>query len=231
MSLTAIKVLPASVAADHERLAPFQREAEVLASLNHPNIAAIYGIEESAGVTALVMELVEGDDLSALIDRVGDADGDIHAYSFRDQSMRPYLAGPFNQQSGAFSPDGRLVAFASDETGSSEIYIASFPDAGERLRVSAAGGSQAVWRRDGRELFFISPRRELMAVQVERKGTGPNGVTIGVPRALFRVDIKDHTAPQFDTITGERFLVNRDVDSGAGRPLTLVLQPFTPSGR
>ncbi len=63
----AIKVLPASVAADHERLARFQREAEVLASLNHPNIAGIYGLEESAGLTALVMELVEGRDLSELI--------------------------------------------------------------------------------------------------------------------------------------------------------------------
>src|SRR5438132_441806 len=60
----AIKILPPSVAADTDRLARFQREAEVLASLNHPNIAAIYGLEESGGMTALVMELVEGDDLS-----------------------------------------------------------------------------------------------------------------------------------------------------------------------
>jgi len=60
----AIKVLPASVAADAERLARFQREAEVLASLNHPNIAAIYGLERSAGITALVMELIEGPTLA-----------------------------------------------------------------------------------------------------------------------------------------------------------------------
>jgi eukaryotic-like serine/threonine-protein kinase len=60
----AIKALPASFETDRERLARFQREAEVLASLNHPNIAAIYGLEESASVRALVMELVEGDDLS-----------------------------------------------------------------------------------------------------------------------------------------------------------------------
>ena len=65
----AIKVLPESVAADAERLARFQREAEVLASLNHPNIAAIHGLEESDGTTALVMELVEGDDLSQRIAR------------------------------------------------------------------------------------------------------------------------------------------------------------------
>ena len=60
----AIKVLPESIAEDRERLARFQREAEVLASLNHPNIAAIYGLERSDGVTALVMELVEGPTLA-----------------------------------------------------------------------------------------------------------------------------------------------------------------------
>ena len=65
----AIKILPPSFAADPDRLARFQREAEVLASLNHPNIAAIYGLEESGGMTALVMELVEGDDLSQRIAR------------------------------------------------------------------------------------------------------------------------------------------------------------------
>jgi Tol biopolymer transport system component len=65
----AIEVLLPAVANDPDRLARFSREAQVLASLNHPNIAAIYGIEESGGVTALVMELVEGDDLSQRIAR------------------------------------------------------------------------------------------------------------------------------------------------------------------
>ena len=64
----AIKVLPESVAKDADRLARFQREAEVLASLNHPHIAAIYGLERSEGVTALVMELVEGPTLADRID-------------------------------------------------------------------------------------------------------------------------------------------------------------------
>src|SRR6266496_2371121 len=65
----AIKILPPSVAADADRLARFQREAEVLASLNHPNIAGIYGIDESQDVHALVMELVEGEDLSQRLAR------------------------------------------------------------------------------------------------------------------------------------------------------------------
>ncbi|HET9385465.1 MAG TPA: protein kinase [Gemmatimonadales bacterium] len=65
----AIKTLPPSLSADQDRLARFQREAEVLASLNHPNIAAVHGFEESGGVSALVMELVDGDDLSLRIAR------------------------------------------------------------------------------------------------------------------------------------------------------------------
>ncbi|MFM8534233.1 MAG: serine/threonine-protein kinase, partial [Acidimicrobiia bacterium] len=65
----AIKVLPAGMAADADRLAGFQREAELLAALSHPNIAAIYGLEKTPALTALVMELVEGDDLSAHVSR------------------------------------------------------------------------------------------------------------------------------------------------------------------
>ena len=73
----AIKVLPVSVAADAERLARFQREAEVLAALNHPNIAHIHGLEKSGGSLALVMELVEGPTLADRVTQgaipVGDA--------------------------------------------------------------------------------------------------------------------------------------------------------------
>src|SRR6187399_2413424 len=65
----AIKVLPDAFANDPERLARFRREAQTLAALNHPNIAAIYGFEESGSTRALIMELVEGDDLSARMTR------------------------------------------------------------------------------------------------------------------------------------------------------------------
>src|ERR1700716_973045 len=67
----AIKVLPVSFATDPDRLARFEREARLLASLNHPNIGAIYGVDETAGVVALVLELVEGETLAARIERLG----------------------------------------------------------------------------------------------------------------------------------------------------------------
>src|SRR5258705_14005028 len=66
----AVKILPAPLAADPDRLARFQREAQLLASLNHPNIAALYGLEDAGGVMALVMELVEG---PTLADRIAHA--------------------------------------------------------------------------------------------------------------------------------------------------------------
>src|SRR5213079_789057 len=65
----AIKILPERFAADPDRLARFQRAAQTLASLNHPNIGGMYGLEEGGGVTALVMELVEGEDLAQRIAR------------------------------------------------------------------------------------------------------------------------------------------------------------------
>ncbi len=66
----ALKILPDAFAADPDRLARFKREAQILASLNHPNIAAIYGIEEAEGTRALVLELVEGPTLADRISKV-----------------------------------------------------------------------------------------------------------------------------------------------------------------
>src|SRR5579875_824522 len=72
----ALKILPESMAHDSQRMARFERAARTLASLNHPNIAAIYGLEESNGVRALVMELVEGETLAERIGRLGPATDD-----------------------------------------------------------------------------------------------------------------------------------------------------------
>src|SRR5213592_869716 len=89
----ALKVLPTAVANDAERMARFQREAQTLASLNHPNIASIYGLEESGGVRALVMELVEG---PTLVERI--------ATSTRRDSGGAGLVPPARAQQGVPLP-------------------------------------------------------------------------------------------------------------------------------
>src|SRR6202035_3962647 len=75
----------------------------------------------------------------------------------------PYLQGPYNEQQGQFSPDGRWIAYSSDETGSYQVYVQSFPAGAGMFRVSTAGGVQPRWRRDGKEIFFISSDGRLTA--------------------------------------------------------------------
>jgi len=136
----AIKVLLLAFAEDAARMARFEREAQVLASLNHPNIAAIYGIEQNA----IVMELVEGADRAgpvpidtAIERRV--AYGSVSAGTGDDLWTRPldltdpdhprpgkpevFLNTPRIERNPAFSPDGRWLAYRSDESGRFELYV------------------------------------------------------------------------------------------------------------
>ena len=69
-------------------------------------------------------------------------------------AAQPYVTAAFNQTFGVFSPDGRSVAYASDESGKFDIYIDSYPKPGSRLRVTTAGGTEPRWHRDGTELYF-----------------------------------------------------------------------------
>ena len=76
----------------------------------------------------------------------------------------------FNEMHGALSPDGRRLAFASDESGRSEVYVQSFPDGRDRQLVSVQGGVEPKWRGDGRELYFLAPAGKLMAASFNSAG-------------------------------------------------------------
>jgi Tol biopolymer transport system component len=76
------------------------------------------------------------------------------------------LQSSFDEIEGQFSPDGRWLAYASNESGRYEIYIRTFPEAGRKWQVSVAGGVQPRWRRDGRELYYVAPDTRLMAVPI-----------------------------------------------------------------
>ncbi len=140
----------------------------------------------------------------------------------------PYLATPFNEGQAQLSPDGRWVAYTSNESGTREVYVQPFPvPSGGKWPVSSGGGSQARWRRDGKELFYFTPDEMLMAVAVTVNG----GVfQPGVPKPLFRAAVLGGTgggptiAWRWDVSPdGQRFLMNTALDEEAGSPITAVL--------
>ncbi len=101
-----------------------------------------------------------------------------------------------------FSPDGRWIAYSAPEAGRSEVFVTSFPESGERVRVSVSGGSTPRWKRDGRELYFVSAANEMVATGIE---LGPS-VRVGASRPLFRMNPagwQDYDV----TADGQRFLI------------------------
>ena len=130
----------------------------------------------------------------------------------------PFLKTVFNEYNGRFSPDGRWVAYTSDESGRAEIYISPFPGAGGKRLVSLAGGDQARWRADGMELFYLAPDGQLMAGEVRIKGTD---LEIGTVRPLFGPLLTNGYDVSSD---GQRFLaVLPEERAAAPDPLTVVL--------
>jgi len=86
---------------------------------------------------------------------------------FGDRKPFLYLQTPYRELAGHFSPDGRLVAYLSDETGRFEVYVRPFPGPGNPLRVSQSGGTGPRWGRDGKELFYISADHAVTAADVK----------------------------------------------------------------
>jgi Tol biopolymer transport system component len=124
-----------------------------------------------------------------------------------------------------FSPDGRRVAYASTESGTSEIYVQPFPGPGAKTRISTTGGRWPEWRRDGRELFYVTADAGLMAVPLIVSGLA---LEVGPPAPLFTLRIEppplSATTPPYDVSPdGQRFLVNTVLGEGETAPLTVVL--------
>src|SRR5262249_27963343 len=84
-----------------------------------------------------------------------------------DRKPFPVVQTNFNEQDGQFSPDGKWLAYQSKQSGRVEIYVQHFPGPGASTQVSTSGGSQVRWRRDGQELFYVTPDSRLMAVPVQ----------------------------------------------------------------
>jgi eukaryotic-like serine/threonine-protein kinase len=146
-----------------------------------------------------------------------------------DRKPFPFLQTEASEAAGQLSPDGRWMAYTSDESGGPfEIYVRSFPSGGSQKLVSTNGGTGPCWRRDGKELFYYAPDGKLMAVEVK---SGPGGgrqeasFEAGPPHALFEFRSGGivPVCPYTVTTDGQRFLLNTLVDESGGAPLTVVV--------
>jgi hypothetical protein len=130
----------------------------------------------------------------------------------------PFLATEFDENYGGFSPDGRWVAYSSDESGRLEVYVASFPGPGGKWQVSTAGGAMPRWRRDGRELFYLAPDNTVMSVGVDGRSSGFQ-IDEAVP--LFRAPLPPQVGYQYAvSADGQRFLLNTAAEAAA--PVAVV---------
>ena len=119
------------------------------------------------------------------------------------------------------SPDGRHVAYASNDTGQLEVYVRDFPGGGRRWQVSVGGGRMPRWNPDDDEMLYSAADNRLLAVPFERRAGGDD-LEFGVAEALFTVAVKSHRYLQWDLLDGRRMLFNTEVRGGATDPLTLV---------
>jgi Tol biopolymer transport system component len=135
------------------------------------------------------------------------------------RTPRPVITGEGNDRDGKFSPDGLWVAYVSNESTRDEVYVQSFAGSGAKNQISTAGGTSPVWRRDGKELYYLAPDRKMMAVSIT------NGAPDGLPVALFQTQVDSLLLPSRFGVSddGKRFLINSPAGAVVVTPLTVVL--------
>jgi Tol biopolymer transport system component len=148
---------------------------------------------------------------------------DIWVLDVHDKSKpRPFLETQFREGAPTFSPDGRWLAYVSDESGRNEIYVRPFPGPGEKWAISTEGGNEPVWPRNGRQIFYRTGDA-MMAVDVETTPT----FSAGKPRRLFEKPFERSIAfwPNYDvSADGQRLLMIKNVDqTAAPNRLSVVL--------
>ncbi|MEO8587685.1 MAG: protein kinase [Acidobacteriota bacterium] len=138
-----------------------------------------------------------------------------------DRKPVPFLKTQFSELNPAFSPDGRYLAYQSNESGRMEIYVQSFPGPGGKWQVSTSGGREPQWRADGKELFYRGLDQRVMAVDIQ---TG-SSITAGTPQRLFqgRFDTAVSRSRFVPTADGKRFLTVAPLGREAMTPTTVVL--------
>ena len=145
-----------------------------------------------------------------------------------DSKPVPFLSTPFREGRGQFSPDGKWVAYTSDESGRNEVYVQSFPAGGSKWQISSKGGDWVRWRKDTKEIFYVAPDRKVMSVAPQ---TLSGSLEFGIPRALFTIpvalgtagDIAPYTYSYDVTPDGQRFLALAATADAESPPMTVIL--------
>ena len=132
---------------------------------------------------------------------------------------RPFVETAADEYSGQFSPDGRWIAYNSHETGRGEIFLTAFPQSRAKWQISTAGGRVVRWRGDGRELFYLMPDNQLVAVELRLEGSAPEIIKT---QSLFVANVKGEGLSYDVTRDGKRFLMNTAGDEGL-TPLNVTL--------
>jgi len=147
--------------------------------------------------------------------------GAIWLLSVADGQAKPLLqSASFNQFQGMISPDGQYVAYTSDESGREEVYLQRFPTTDEKWTISSGGGECPLWRKDGKEIFFLHDDK-LMSAEVKLGSK----VESSIPRELFNPAIRQSNLGYSYAATsdGQRFLVSNSVEADESSPMIIVL--------
>jgi len=150
---------------------------------------------------------------------VDDPATDVWVLSLEDHAERPFAATPFDEGGPRFAPDGRWIAYTSNESGRNEVYVRPFPEGERKWQVSTGGGSGPSWRGDGKELFYYGADGRIWAVGIE---TG-DGVNAAPPVPLFAARTRFERGDDYDAAPdGRQFIVNTSLVDEGVEPMALV---------
>ena len=136
-----------------------------------------------------------------------------------DRQLKPLIEPGFIKDNPAVSPDGRWMAYQSNETGRNEIYVRPFPAIDRRWTISTNGGERAVWSRNGRELFYVEPQGRLMAVRIEPGAE----FSAGLPQLLFEGQFAAPAGRAYDVAEDGRFLMMKTVSESESPTASLIV--------
>jgi hypothetical protein len=212
----AIKVLPARVASDPNLRERFEREGRAVAGLNHPHICTLHDVGRQDGVDFLVMEYLEG---QTLADRL--ANGALpldkalqYAIQIADALDKAHRAGITHRD------------YVSNESGRPEIYVQPYPGPGAKRQISTESGTEPVWNRNGRELFYRSGTR--LVVEVTTQPTFSAGRPRLVFEGMYLASLFPLTGVAYDVSPdGQRFLMVQEAEqSPSATQINVVLDWF-----